>query len=318
MTPVQIAYFKHFLFDKTIERSYVFYYRKYRVKDSPRGDEDGNPESIEQFFLQTSVKDVVMKAFTFHPTNGNERSNFTYDYWKDIDDKWQEYMKQNESNWTNDSWPQLSKTFAILRQNWDLPLFWKRDYFESTEEVYKRMNINLPLPDYVWPHGAEPRRKKEETAQQEESFTQGETNMSSELIDFVDDDADDLEIDFVEISKNQRFSNGLRSGIISVNTRNHSYKISVNRFDTKAIRSKLVKYVHIGRIKSGDVVIQINNNSKGVQIIYTNDNYYNINSRQFVEKLRSMMDITDDLAYLRIQKIAEKLDSITYKVTKQQ
>lgn len=123
MTPVQIAYFKHFLFDKSIERSYVSYYRKYRVLGSPRGDKEGNPESIEQFFLQTTVEDVIMKAFTFYPSNGVGRSNITYDYWKDIDDKWQEYMKQNENNWTNDSWPQLRKTFAILRQNWDQPLF---------------------------------------------------------------------------------------------------------------------------------------------------------------------------------------------------
>jgi hypothetical protein len=74
----------------------------------------------------------------------------------------------------------------------------------------------------------------------------------------------------------------------------------------------------VGSLKSGDVVIQFNNNSKGVQMLYTSDEYYNINSRQFVANLRRMMDITDDLVYLRIEKIAEKMDSLTYKVTKQQ
>lgn len=306
MTPVQIAYFKHFLFDKSIERSYVSYYRKYRVLGSPRGDKDGNPESIEQFFLKTSVEDVIMKAFTFHPSNGIGRSNFTYDYWKDIDDKWQEYMKQNESNWTNESWPQLRKTFAILRQNWDLPLYWKRDNFESTEEVYKRMNINLPLPEFLWVHGGEPLRKE----------VVDEPEQKDEIPD-VDFEEDDLDIEFVEIDKTTRISNGLRNGIISVNTRSHSWKVAINRIDTKSIRQKQVKYAMVGRIKSGDVVIQFNNNSKGVPMLYTSDKYYNVNNRKFVENLRSMLDITDDLVYLRIEKIAEKLDSITYKVTKQ-
>lgn len=306
MTPVQIAYFKHFLFDKSIERSYVSYYRKYRILGSPRGDKDGNPESIEQFFLKTSVEDVIMKAFTFHPSNGIGRSNFTYDYWKDIDDKWQEYMKQNESNWTNESWPQLRKTFAILRQNWDLPLYWKRDNFESTEEVYKRMNINLPLPEFLWVHGGEPLRKE----------VVDEPEQKDEIPD-VDFEEDDLDIEFVEIDKTTRISNGLRNGIISVNTRSHSWKVAINRIDTKSIRQKQVKYAMVGRIKSGDVVIQFNNNSKGVPMLYTSDKYYNVNNRKFVENLRSMLDITDDLVYLRIEKIAEKLDSITYKVTKQ-
>lgn len=117
---------------------------------------------------------------------------------------------------------------------------------------------------------------------------------------------------------NKFIANALLSGIISVNTRGHSYKIGINRIDTKTIKSKQVKYAMVGKVKSGDVVIQINNNSKGVQMAYTPDDYYNVNSRQFVENLRRMLDITDDLVYLRIEKIAEKMDSITYKVTKQQ
>lgn len=167
------------------------------------------------------------------------------------------------------------------------------------------MNINLPLPDYLWVHGNEPIKMNVDPKQEE--------------INLSDDDSDDLEIDFVEIDKSTRIANGLRSGIISVNIRSHSYKIGINRFDTKTIRQKQVKYAHVGRIKSGDVVIQFNNNNSNcVPIVYTLDKYYNINSRQFVDKLRLMMDITDDLVYLRIEKIAEKMDSITYKVTKQQ
>lgn len=153
MTPVEIAYFKHFLYDKSLDRSFLFYFRKNPIIGSPRGDIDANPKSIEQYFLRTSRKDVIMKAFVFYPESMSSRENSTYDYWKDIDNKWQEYMKSNESNFTNDSWPQLRKSFAILRQNWDLERYWKRDNLESTAEVYRRMNINLPLPEFQWEHG---------------------------------------------------------------------------------------------------------------------------------------------------------------------
>ena len=63
MTPVEIAYFKHFLYDKGISRSFVYYYRKNPILGS-----HANPESIEQYLLQASVKDVIMKAFTFYPS----------------------------------------------------------------------------------------------------------------------------------------------------------------------------------------------------------------------------------------------------------
>lgn len=102
-----------------------------------------------------------------------------------------------------------------------------------------------------------------------------------------------------------------------MNIRSHSWKVGINRADTKTIKKKQVKYAMVGSLKSGDVVIQFNNNDKGVRLLYTSDDYYNINSRQFVENLRRLLSITDDLVYLRFEKLSEKMDSITYKVTKQ-
>ena len=161
MTPIEIAYFKHFMFDKSLERDFQYFYRTRRIKGSPSGDKTGNPESIEEYFLKTSRQDVIMKAFYFAPTNNNaQRLTVTYDYWKDIDDKWQEYMRQNEMNFSNDSWPQLRKSFAILRQNWDVPYYFRHENLESTEEVYKRMHIDLPLPEFRWGHGYEKREER--------------------------------------------------------------------------------------------------------------------------------------------------------------
>ena len=180
MTPIEIAYFKHFMFDKRLERSFNYYYKTRRIKGSPSGDKYGNPEKIEEYFLKTTVEDVIMNAFFFAPTNNNaQRITVTYDYWKDIDDKWQEYMRQNESNFSNDSWPMLRKSFAILRQNWDMPYYWKRENLESTEEVYKRMHIELPLPEFRWTHGYVPKKNEVETEEKpkniEPKFKVGDT-----------------------------------------------------------------------------------------------------------------------------------------------
>lgn len=152
MNALQIAYFKHFLYDKDLVRSFLYFYRKNHINGSPSGDKDANPESVEEFFLQTTVEDVIMKAFLFYPTN-EKRTNSSYEYWKGIDDQWQEYMKSNETNFSNDKWPLLKGSFSILRQNWDVDFFWRRYNFESTEEVYSRMRIDLPLPPSRWPHG---------------------------------------------------------------------------------------------------------------------------------------------------------------------
>ena len=106
MNAIQIAYFKHFLYDKGLTQSYLYFYRKNHIDGSPSGDKDANPESVEEFFLQTTVEDVIMKAFLFYPTN-EKRTNSSYEYWKGIDDQWQEYMKSNETNFSNDKWPLL-------------------------------------------------------------------------------------------------------------------------------------------------------------------------------------------------------------------
>jgi hypothetical protein len=112
MTPVQIAYFKHFLFDRGIQAIYISMYKKNRIKGGPEGDKTGNPESLEQFLQDAPHFRVLMHAFYFQAG-----SNFGYDYWKDIDKKWRKYLELNEDNPQNDKVVVLKGSFAILRQN---------------------------------------------------------------------------------------------------------------------------------------------------------------------------------------------------------
>ena len=178
MTPVEIAYFKHFMYDKDLTRNFLYYFRKNPILGS-----HANPESIEQYLLQASVKDVIMKAFIFYPSGAAFRENSTFDYWKNVDNQWQAYMRSMADNVINDSWPSLRKTFSILRHNWDIPAYWRKENFESTEEVYQRMHIDMPLPEFRWEHGWQPRQRDD-----------------AELIKFNIFDAKDGDI-FVRIKK---------------------------------------------------------------------------------------------------------------------
>lgn len=141
MTPVQIAYFKHFLYDSGLNKMYVYRYRHHRIKGGPEGDSEGNPESIEQFFMKQPFFRVMMKAFYFEMN-----SQYGHDFWKEQDKKWHKYWELHEDNINNPNYVNLKGSFSILRQNWDKPQFWKSENLESPEEVYKRMGIEPPIP----------------------------------------------------------------------------------------------------------------------------------------------------------------------------
>ena len=63
-------------------------------------------------------------------------------------------------------------------------------------------------------------------------------------------------------------------------------------------------------------MIMFCNNKNGIPFKYTDD-YLIINSTQFCEHLKRLLDVTDDLEYLQIEKVSDKVDSTIYKVTKQ-
>ena len=82
MTPIQIAYFKHFLFDRGLQYHYIGNYRGRKQK--------GNPESLEEFLQEASPAKAIMGAFYF-----KMNSDYGFDYWNDVKEKWLAYLNLN-------------------------------------------------------------------------------------------------------------------------------------------------------------------------------------------------------------------------------
>lgn len=284
MTLKELAIFKHFIAEKDLRKPFGKVYRASHNFAKL-------PTKIEEYFSNVEPLAVILSAARVCQPNGV----FGYDFWQELHQAWKIYYdKLISSNFINEDNGRLERLegyYSILRENWDnADKPWR---FEDKNTAAERLGLNpIEAPKPV---------------------------EEAPLIDFgeEEEEGDDLDIDFVHIDKTTRISNGLRAGIISVNTRSHSFKVGVNRIDTKDIKKKDFKYAMVGKTKSGDVVIQFNNNEKGISIFYSPDRYININSRQFVENLRRLLSIEDDLVYLRIELISDKVDSITYKVTRQ-
>ena len=57
MTPVEIAYFKHFMLDKALIKTFCKYFRIYHIEE--------NPKSIEEYFRNIPAEKVIVNAFFF-------------------------------------------------------------------------------------------------------------------------------------------------------------------------------------------------------------------------------------------------------------
>ena len=325
----EIAIFKRFIGQHELRKNFIKKYRKSIGMTR-------NPESVEQYLSNVEPEKVITSAVKHFIAN----EAMGFDFWQSVDISWQEYLHKMRSSHTieHEEAETMKGYYSSLRENWDNDKPWIYEPISVAELRYGLIteeDAEFPGVEPIFKVGDKLRGKI--SGEVLEVLKLGDTSYimddggciqydhqdqweligyEDKLIDFSDSE-DDLEIDFVNIDKTTRVANGLRSGIISVNIRSHSWKVSINRTDTKDIKKKQVKYAMVGKTKSGDVVIQFNNNSNGVSILYNTYDYYNINSRQFVENFRRLLSVTEDLAYLRIEKVSEKMDSITYKVTKQ-
>lgn len=289
MTPVQIAYFKHFLYDAGVNRMYVYRYRHFRIKGGSEGDENGNPESLEQFFMEQPHFRVIMKAFYFEMN-----SQYGHDFWHEVNKKWLKYWELHEDNINNPNYVNLKGSFSILRQNWDKPQFWKSENLDSPEETYKRMGIEPPIPldsastlckfkvgDIIQSHiSDEVQTITAITAEGYELEDGGIVEFDKEKYwmkidekaDAIDEeketlpDVDDFsgvpeyddDLEFFEVSSGSRSkSTRLKANQASLNFRSNSNKLSFNQEATKKIKKNGYKYVRLAKNKQGDIVVQL-------------------------------------------------------------
>lgn len=306
MTPIQIAYFKHFLFDKGIQRIYISLYRLHKLGGDEKGDLNANPKSLEQFFKQVHASKVIMKAFYF-PMN----SDYGYDYWSALNDQWKEYWDMHKNNFSNDKYVTLKGTFAILRQNWDNEKYWKE---ESKEKTYKRMAIEIP-----------PVEGNIETAfdlyseedKEDEPEVQIETTKESKPGDLLEGFT---MVDAANIHGGRKMA----ANSVSVNLRNGGYRITFSSNVTDKLRKHKYEYVRLLTNKDTKEIAFTFNHQGGCIINFKKSRgdrrNVTINSKEIVNHIHSFYGMTkkEDYYFLKITATINQDNSTTYKLKLQE
>jgi hypothetical protein len=298
-----IAIFKHFIAEKDIRKPFINCYNGSKSWAKL-------PDSIEEFFSNVDAPAVIAKGCRVCRPN----SAYDYSFWQSLSQDWQEHLKKMQASdfYQRIEQPELlTGYFKILRENWnDAKKPW---VYEDVNLTRQRLGLSFPEPVF----------KVDDTINGSFSgdvvtVTQERKEQDDSAIEFSDDTEEDdgIVIDFVEFVKGRKCRRILTKGTVSVTTRK-TYRLTVNRTDSKEIFNKKVKFAMIGNTRAGDTMIQFCNNDKGIPLAHSKEDYANINSVQFIENLRRLLSITEDFTYLNIEKVSEKLDSITYKVTKQ-
>lgn len=321
MNPIEIAYFKHFMLDKSEHMKFLNLYRQRRL--------DNNPTSFEQYLLKATTNDVILKAFAFKIKSYGfgVRSRETFDYWKEVDNAWQKYWPLMENNHSNERWWDLKATFAILRQNWDKPNFYNKEAIESTEETFKRLCVDGMVP-----------KKPQMTQLQKELIEKGIADgtyvresdiafvdeVKQPLIDFSDTEVpEDEGLEFYDLKSNTRGGSARRfsdnEASVYYNEKKKNYRVVFAMNISEVIRNSGLGYAQLGKTKSGDVVIQFNNNPNGQSLTNksADDSKYNvtINSKVLCAKLARLFDKDDDYFRLSLEQLSHNDEYINYKIT---
>ena len=298
MTPVEIAYFKHFLYDRGIQAVYISMYRKNRIKGGPEGDKNGNPESLELFLQQQPYFRVLTHAFYFV-----QNSDYGFDFWNDLSKKWRKYLEMNEDNPQNTKAVIFKGAFGILRQNWDSPRYWEK---ESMADTYKRMNMEPPLKDvdletaFIVPRDINGERKVEIASESDEKMedTSLEENRHSEPGSLLEG------FSLVE-THNIQGGRKMGANTVSVNSRNGGYRVTFASKQSDSLRKHGYKYVKLlTKKETGEIALIFNNLSGcGVTIKKSTSDSRNvtINSKEIVEHIREFYAVKSSLDYFTLE-----------------
>ena len=314
MKPFEVALFKHFIESKGMVTVYINTYRKRHHKT--------NPISIEEFLATADVNEVCSHAFYFVI---NER--WGYDYWTQMQKEWLEFLKANEGNYSADEWWKMKGITKILRYNWDAAKHWRQ---EKRLTAAIRLGIDLSLLGLAGKENKEPPTKMSEEYIREkglEEFEKSKAKPESEckthdLIEFTDDDEDDLLRDFMDIELKPKANERriLKDNEASVNTRNNSFRFTFNQKISADVKARGgYEYASLLRNKHGDVIIKLND-EKGVPVQDGSRSRKKsnvvIHSKELVGKLVYFLGVEREYNIVNVKEVSKTNDFVAYLVTK--
>ena len=314
MKPFEVALFKHFIESKGMVTVYINTYRKRHHKT--------NPISIEEFLATADVNEVCSHAFYFVT---NER--WGYDYWTQMQKEWLEFLKANEGNYSADEWWKMKGITKILRYNWDAAKHWRQ---EKRLTAAIRLGIDLSLLGIAGKENKEPPTKMSEEYIREkglEEFEKSKAKPESEckthdLIEFTDDDEEDLLRDFMDIELKPKANERriLKDNEASVNTRNNSFRFTFNQKISADVKARGgYEYASLLRNNHGDVIIKLND-EKGVPVQDGSRSRKKsnvvIHSRALVGKLVDFLGVEREYNIVNVKEVAKTNDFVAYLVTK--
>ena len=281
-----------------------------------------NPISIEEFLATADVNEVCSHAFYFVI---NER--WGYDYWTQMQKEWLEFLKANEGNYSADEWWKMNGITKILRYNWDAAKHWRQ---EKRLTAAIRLGIDLSLLGLAGKENKEPPTKMSEEYIREkglEEFEKAKAKPESEckthdLIEFTDDDEEDLLRDFMDIELKPKANERriLKDNEASVNTRNNSFRFTFNQKISAEVKERGgYEYASLLRNKHGDVIIKLND-EKGVPVQDGSRSRKKsnvvIHSRALVGKLVDFLGVEREYNIVNVKEVAKTNDFVAYLVTK--
>lgn len=314
MKPFEVALFKHFIESKGMVTVYINTYRKRHHKT--------NPISIEEFLSTADVNEVCTHAFYFVT---NER--WGYDYWTQMQKEWMEFLKSNEGNYSSDEWWKMKGITKILRYNWDAAKHWRQ---EKRLTAAIRLGIDLSLLGLEGKENKEPPTKMSEEYIREnglEEFEKAKAKPESEckthdLIEFTDDDEEDLLRDFMDIELKPKANERriLKDNEASVNTRNNSFRFTFNQKISADVKARGgYEYASLLRNNHGDVIIKLND-EKGVPVQDGSRSRKKsnvvIHSRALVGKLVDFLGVEREYNIVNVKEVAKTNEFVAYLVTK--
>ena len=314
MKPFEVALFKHFIESKGMVTVYINTYRKRHHKT--------NPISIEEFLATADVNEVCSHAFYFVT---NER--WGYDYWTQMQKEWLEFLKANEGNYSSDEWWKMKGITKILRYNWDAAKHWRQ---EKRLTAAIRLGIDLSLLGLERKENKEPPTNMSEEYIREKGLEEFEKSKAKpeqecqthDLIEFTDDDEEDLLGDFIDIELKQKANERrrLKDNEASVNTRKKSFRFTFNQMISAEVKARGgYEYASLLRNKKGDVIIKLNDeNGVPVQDGSRSRGKSNvvIHSRELVGKLVDLLGVEREYNIVNVKEVAKTNDFVAYLVTK--